>query len=70
VLEVYYRIGNRIARCGKNHTIAENLISPNVENAVLCMPGEEQVRKININPLSNTISRRFQDMAEDIEAMQ
>ena len=36
---------------GKNHTVAENLISPCVKDAVLCMFGEEHVRKMDTIPL-------------------
>lgn len=67
-VEASYRISYRIARCGKNHTIAENLISPCIKDAVRCMLGEEHVRKMNSIPLSNsTISRRIQDMSDDVE---
>lgn len=63
-IEVSYRI----AKCGKNHTIVENLISPCIKDTVQCMFGDENVRKINSIPLSNnTIYRRIQDMSEDIE---
>jgi|UniRef100_A0A2S2QK75 hypothetical protein len=58
----------RIAKCGKNHTIAEDLISPCIKDTVQCMFGEKNVKKINSIPLSNnTISRRIQDISEDIE---
>jgi len=67
-IEASYRISYRIAKCGKNHTIAENLIFPCIKDTVQCMFGEENVKKINIIPLSNnTISRRIQDMSENIE---
>lgn len=68
-VEASYRISYRIAKCGKNHTIAENLISPCIKDAVRCMLGEEHVRKMNSIPLSNnTINRRIQDISEEIEA--
>lgn len=57
-----------IAKYGKNHTIAENLISPCIIDAVQYIFGEENVKKINsISLPNNTISRRFQDMSEDFE---
>jgi hypothetical protein len=40
-LEASYRISYLIARRGKNHTIADNLISPCVKDVVLCMIGEQ-----------------------------
>jgi len=67
-IEASYRISYRIAKCGKNHTIAENLISPCIKDTVQCMFGEENVKKINSIPHSNnTIYRRIQDMSVDIE---
>jgi hypothetical protein len=35
----------RIAKCGKNHTIAENLISPCTKDTVQCMFGERKKDK-------------------------
>lgn len=67
-VEASYRISYRIAKCGKNHTIAENLILPCIKDAVGCMLGEDQISKISNIPLSNnTISRRIQDMSDDVE---
>lgn len=51
------------------HTIVENLISPCIQDAVQCMLGKEHVQKMNgIHLLNNTISRRTQDMFDDVEA--
>ncbi|XP_043914064.1 zinc finger BED domain-containing protein 5-like [Protopterus annectens] len=67
-VEASYRISYRIAKCGKSHTIAETLISPCITDAVRCMLGEEHVRKMTTIPLSNnTISRRIEDMSDDVE---
>jgi len=67
-IEASYRISYRIAKYGKNHTIAENLIFPCIKDTVQCMFGEKNVKKINSIPLSNnTIFRQIQDMSEDIE---
>ncbi|XP_023217015.1 zinc finger BED domain-containing protein 5-like [Centruroides sculpturatus] len=67
-VEASYRISYRIAKCGKNHTIAENLILPCIKDAVRCMLGEDQVPKMNNIPLSNnTISRRIHEMSDDVE---
>ncbi|XP_043934413.1 zinc finger BED domain-containing protein 5-like [Protopterus annectens] len=67
-VEASYRISYRIAKCGKSHTIAETLISPCITDAVRCMLGEEHVRKMTTIPLSNnTISRRIEEMSDDVE---
>lgn len=67
-VEASYRISYHIAKSGKNHTIAETLISACVKDAVSCMLGEEHARTLATIPLSNnTISRRIQDMSDDVE---
>lgn len=67
-VEASYKISYHIAKSGKNHTIAENLIFPCIKDAVGCMLGEESARKIDTIPVSNsTISRRIRDMSDDIE---
>lgn len=64
-----YYVSYHIARRGKNHTIGENLISPCMKDAVRCMLGEESAKKMSLIPLSNnTVSRRIQDMSDDVEA--
>ncbi|GBO31603.1 Zinc finger BED domain-containing protein 5 [Araneus ventricosus] len=68
-IEASYRISYHIAKSGKNHTIAENLVFPCIKDAVECMFGEDHVQKIKTIPLSNsTVSRRIKDMSIDIEA--
>ncbi|GBM60305.1 Zinc finger BED domain-containing protein 5 [Araneus ventricosus] len=68
-IEASYRISYHIARSGKNHTIAENLLFPCIKDAVKCMFGEDHVQKIKNIPLSNnTDSRRIKDKSIDIEA--
>ncbi|GBM30896.1 Zinc finger BED domain-containing protein 5 [Araneus ventricosus] len=68
-IEASYRISYHIAKSGKNHTIAENLVFPCIKNAVECMFGENHVQNIKNIPLSNsTVSRRIKDMSIDIEA--
>lgn len=67
-VEASYKISYHIAKAGKNHTIAENLILPCIKDAVSCMLGNESAKTICTIPLSNsTISRRIQDMSDDIE---
>lgn len=66
--EASYRISYHIAKRGKNHTIAEDLIAPCIKDAVQCMFGQDYIRKVNTIPLSNnTVSRRIQDMSDHIE---
>ncbi|GBM06228.1 Zinc finger BED domain-containing protein 5 [Araneus ventricosus] len=68
-IEASYRTSYHIAKSGKNHTIAENLVFPCIKDAVECMFGEDHVQKIKNIPLSNsTVSRRIKDMYVDIEA--
>lgn len=49
-VEASYRMSYHIAKCVKNHTLAENLIAPCVKNLVHCMFGQDNVRKINMIP--------------------
>lgn len=65
-VEASFQISYR--KSGKNLTIGENLILPNIKDAVSCMFGEDYVHKINAIPLSNdTVSRRIKDISDDIE---
>ncbi|XP_043932352.1 zinc finger BED domain-containing protein 5-like [Protopterus annectens] len=67
-VEASYRITYHIAKCGKSHTTAENLISPCITDAVRCMLGEEHMWKMTTIPLlNNTISRRIEGMSDDVE---
>ncbi|GBN03815.1 Zinc finger BED domain-containing protein 5 [Araneus ventricosus] len=68
-IEASYRISYHIAKSGKIHTIAENLVFPCIKDTVECMFGEDHVQKIKNIPLSNsTVSPRIKDMSIDIEA--
>ncbi|CAH1990482.1 unnamed protein product [Acanthoscelides obtectus] len=40
-LETSYRVSFRIARSGKAHTVAENLIGPCAKDIAMCMLGEK-----------------------------
>jgi hypothetical protein len=44
-VEASYKISYHIAKSGKSHTVAENLIAPCIKDAVFCMLGEEHVIK-------------------------
>jgi hypothetical protein len=62
-----YKVAYRIAQCKKPHTIAEELILPAAVDMVRIMVGESAGKLLLKVPLSNnTISRRIQHMAEDI----
>ncbi|GFX98038.1 zinc finger BED domain-containing protein 5 [Trichonephila clavipes] len=55
------------ARCKKPHTIAEELILRAAIEIVETMFGDNFAKKLQSIPLSNTISRRIDDIAEDVE---
>ncbi|XP_060878351.1 protein FAM200A-like [Metopolophium dirhodum] len=62
-----YKVAWRIAKSKKPHTIAKNLILPAAMDMVSIMIGDAAAKQLQNVPLSdNTISRRIQDMAEDI----
>ncbi|XP_063813110.1 SCAN domain-containing protein 3-like [Pseudophryne corroboree] len=62
-----YKVAHRIAMCKKPHTIAEELILPAAVDMVNIMVGESAGKLLSKVPLSNnTISRRIQHMAEDL----
>lgn len=63
-----YEVSQLVAKCGKNHTIAEELILPSA--IILCkrMLGDAAAKVIGTVPLSNnTVHRRITDMANNIE---
>ena len=62
---VNYQISLLIAKSGENHTIGENLIKPSI-SAFLKMVLEKDDKDVKAIPLS-TISRRIDEMSEDIE---
>jgi hypothetical protein len=62
-----YKVAYRVAKCKKPHTIAEQLILPAAVDLVNIMIGESAGKLLSKVPLSNnTISRRIQHMAEDL----
>ncbi|XP_063786065.1 protein FAM200A-like [Pseudophryne corroboree] len=62
-----YKVAHRIAMCKKPHTIAEELILPAAVDMVNILVGESAGKLLSKVPLSNnTISRRIQHMAEDL----
>ena len=68
-LRASFLVANRFAKAKKLFTIGEELILPAAKD-ICCEPlGEAEVQKVVCVPLSaSTISRRIDEMAEDIEA--
>ncbi|XP_072384381.1 zinc finger BED domain-containing protein 5-like [Diabrotica undecimpunctata] len=63
-----YEVSQLVAKCGKNHTIAVELILPSAI-IILCkrMMGDAAVKITSTVPLSNnTVQRRISDMANNI----
>jgi len=62
-----YQVAFRVAKAGKPHTIAENLILPAALDIAEIMFGKQEVEKLKSIPLSdNTIQRRISNMATDV----
>lgn len=62
-----YRVAFRVAKAGKPHTIAENLILPAALDIAEIMFGKQEIEKLKSIPLSdNTIQRRISNMATDV----
>ncbi|KAK5648664.1 hypothetical protein RI129_003556 [Pyrocoelia pectoralis] len=62
-----YRVAFHVAKAGKPHTIAENLILPAALDIAEIMFGKQEVQKLKSIPLpDNTIQRRISDMAADV----
>ncbi|XP_041840400.1 SCAN domain-containing protein 3-like [Melanotaenia boesemani] len=67
-LKASYLVANRIAKSKKPFTIGEELILPATKDICRELLGEAAVKKIAQVPLSaSTISRRIEEIAEDIE---
>ena len=66
-LEASYEISLLIAKCGKNHTIGENLIKPAI-STFLKVVLEKNYQDLQSMPLSNnTVSSRIDEMSCDVE---
>ncbi|XP_049790096.1 protein FAM200B-like [Schistocerca nitens] len=62
-----YRVTFRVAKAGKPHTDAENLIFPAALDMVEIMLGKQEANKLKSISLSdNTTERRINDMTGDI----
>ena len=61
-----YKISYLIAKCGKPHTIAENLITPAVKEIMSTMFANPVDIISNIPLSNNSVSRRINDMADEL----
>lgn len=67
-VEASFLVSLRIARCGKAHTIGEELLLPAAKDMVTCMFNESMAKKLETIPLSNdTVRRRIESMASNIK---
>ncbi|KAL4089195.1 hypothetical protein QTP88_024256 [Uroleucon formosanum] len=63
-----YKVSLLVAKCGKPHTIGETLILPAVEAILKSMTNLNVTNIISSIPLiNNTVSRRIDEMAYDVE---
>ncbi|XP_072384632.1 zinc finger BED domain-containing protein 5-like [Diabrotica undecimpunctata] len=61
-------VGLHIAKSGRCHTIAEELIKPCVKDVVQCMLGPDMTKKIDNVQISNsTISKRIHSISDFVE---
>ncbi|CAL9683899.1 unnamed protein product [Knipowitschia caucasica] len=64
-----YLVAQRIAKCKKPHTIGQQLLLPAAVDMCEVILGAEAANKLKVIPLSNdTVRRRIQELAADIEA--
>jgi hypothetical protein len=62
-----YKVAHRIAKCKKPRTIAEELILPaatDIKNIMMGASAGKVLSKVSLT--NNTISRRIQHIAEDL----
>ncbi|XP_072377098.1 zinc finger BED domain-containing protein 5-like [Diabrotica undecimpunctata] len=66
--EASFIVGLQIAKAGKPHTIAEELIKPCVKDVVQCMLGPDMIEKIdNVQMSNSTISKRIHTISDFVE---
>lgn len=66
--EASFLVSLRIAKCGKAHTIGEELVLPAAKDIVTCILGETSAKKLDTVPLSNdTVRRRIEMMASNVK---
>jgi len=62
-----YQVALRVAKKGKPHTIAEDLMLPAAQDMVSTMVGPGAASKLSCIPLSNdSVGRRISEMADDV----
>lgn len=65
--EASLKVAYRIAKGGFPHTIAEDLVLPCIKEVTTIMCGKSSAEKLSVVPLSdNTISRRINEMSDDV----
>lgn len=58
----------KIAKCGKPHTIGEELLLPAAKDMMTCMLGDQSTKQLDMIPLSNdTVRRRIESMALNVK---
>ncbi|KAI6653976.1 SCAN domain-containing protein 3 [Oopsacas minuta] len=63
-----HNISLLIAKCGKPHTIDENLILPAIREAISTVMHQDASSVVRSIPLSNnSVSRRIEELAIDVE---
>lgn len=68
VTEASFLLSYRIARAGKPHTIAENLIKPCMTEIVGCVLGEDAAKKVTaVQCSNNVISDRIHKISDHIQ---
>jgi hypothetical protein len=68
-LEASYLLSLRTAKAGKPHSIGENVLLPATKVVVKTMFSEKFLKDIDLIPLSNnTVSRRINDMADNVKS--
>jgi hypothetical protein len=68
-LEASYLLSLRIAKTGKPHSIAENLLLPDIKDVVKSMFSNKLLKDVDLIHLSDdTVGLRINDMARDVES--
>ncbi|XP_078503770.1 zinc finger BED domain-containing protein 5-like [Lissotriton helveticus] len=67
-LKASYEVSMLIAKAGKPHTIAEELIVPAAKAMVTAMVGEKAAKDLHLEPLSNnTVKKRIDNISDNIK---
>ncbi|XP_025423467.1 zinc finger BED domain-containing protein 5-like [Sipha flava] len=69
-VEASFLVSLRIAKCGKPHTIGEELILPAAKDMVTCMLGVPSAKQLDMISLSNdTVRRRIENVSNYAQLM-